>query len=304
MLLACIASFLPILVSGCREQAAAPPPSPARSSTPANQPRLVVLSPALAVTLSDLHLADLIVGRHGYDLALDPAVPVCGDQSGIDYEALIRAEPTDVLIEWGSRPLPERLDDLAKLHRWKVRNFTLLTLDDIRTATEELWRAYAIHGPAETESPRVFLDRAWSARTPPLSAAGRALLLLSASPPAALGPGSFHHQILSAIGGTPALASGSPYIELDAEDVLRLDPDVIVFVIPRAASAPSRAAKSPLTDAEITTLLGPLSKVNLRAARDRKVVLLDDPFALLPSTAMARLADQLADRLADCVRSR
>jgi len=292
--------FLFSLISAsCREQLAPPSSSPTTPSTHPTQPRLVVLSPALAVTLTDLSLAHLIVGRHGYDLALDPAIPVCGDQSGIDYEALIRANPTDVLIEWGARPLPARLEELAKVNRWNIRNFTLLTLDDIRTSTEELWRAYATLNLAKAESPRARLDQAWSARTPPLAAAGRVLLLLSASPPAALGPGSFHHQILTAIGGTPALTSGSPYIELDAEDVLKLDPDVIVFVISRATTAQPRAAKAPLTDEEIATLLGPLSKVNLRAARDRNIVLLDDPFALLPSTAMARLADQLAHKLAD-----
>ncbi len=282
-----------IVASGCRDKS-----SPGRAASAPNQPRLVVLSPALAVTLTDLHLAHLIVGRHGYDLALDPSIPVCGDQSGIDYEALIRANPTDVLIEWGARPLPERLEELAKSNRWKIRNFTLLTLDDIRTSTEELWREYAAHDRATEESPRERLNQAWSSRTPPLAAAGRVLLLLSASPPAALGPGSFHHQILTAIGGTPALTSGSPYIELDAEDVLKLDPDVVVFVIPRATTAQPRAANAHLSDTEITTLLGPLSKVNLRAARARKIILLDDPFALLPSTAMARLADHMADQLA------
>lgn len=289
--------LFPLISAGCREQPSPPPASPTTRSKTHTQPRVVVLSPALAVTLTDLDLAHLIVGRHGYDLALDPAIPVCGDQSGIDYEALIRANPTDVLIEWGARPLPARLDELARVNGWKVRNFTLLTLDDIRVSAEELWREYANPHPASAQSPRVLLDQAWSARTPPLAAAGRVLLFLSASPPAALGPGSFHHQILAAIGATPALTSGSPYIELDAEDVLKLDPDVIVFVIPRATTAQPRAAKTPLSDAEITTLLGSLSKVNLRAARHQRIALLDDPFALLPSTAMARLADQLADEL-------
>ena len=63
--------------------------------------------------------------------------------------------------------------------------------------------------------------------------AGRVLLLWPTNPPAAVGPGSFHHEVLVRAGGRPAIESGSAYIELDAEGVLALAPDAIMVISPR-----------------------------------------------------------------------
>ena len=80
------------------------------SGQPASDPgpRLAVLSPAFAATLADLGCADLIVARHAYDIALEKTVPVCGDQGGINYEVLVRANPTHVILESNTQPPPER----------------------------------------------------------------------------------------------------------------------------------------------------------------------------------------------------
>jgi hypothetical protein len=53
--------------------------------------RLVVLSPAVAVMLRDLGLADRVVGKHDYDLVLPDTVPAVGHQEALDYEAILAA---------------------------------------------------------------------------------------------------------------------------------------------------------------------------------------------------------------------
>lgn len=289
-----VSLFILLFVGGCKRNL------PPTLSSPTS-PRIIALSPAAAVTLRDLGLAPSIVGRHAYDMVLDPALPSCGDQLGLDFENLFRVQPTHIVIQWGKRDLPARLTQLAAERSWTITTYDPLTLADLRADTQRLSALFA-EAPGFDSSKASHLmaefDRAFSKRTPDLSHAGKVLLLWTASPPAALGPGSWHHQILTAIGGTPAISEGSASISLDQEDVLRLAPDAIVLIIPRDRDAqPAPSAKQP-TDAETRTqLLGPLATLDLPAIRSNKVALIDDPLAHTPSTAMIHFADELAEVL-------
>jgi ABC-type Fe3+-hydroxamate transport system substrate-binding protein len=248
-----------------------------------------VLSPALGVILRDLGVADRAVGRSGWDLALPRSLPVCGDQTAIDYEALASVRPTDIFLQWGKRELPERLVSMAAERGWGLHNAEMLTLDDIPRVTRELER---ITGAGRPELFRE-MERAWTAR-PGLERAGRVLLLESVNPPAALGPGSWHQQILERIGGRPALTEGGAYIVLDAEGVLKLAPDAIVLISPR----PAGAAHEEPGGAALRARLGALGTLEIPAIRADRIALIDDPLALTPSTAMIGLADELAAILA------
>jgi ABC-type Fe3+-hydroxamate transport system substrate-binding protein len=202
-------------------------------------PRIVALSPALAIILRDLGLESHIVGRHAYDMVLPPSVPVCGNQTGIDYEALIGVRPTDVLLQWGRRELPARLQTLAREHHWAVSDYELLALDDVLSTTADLNRRFAAADPQHRGDDLLARMRtAWAPHPGELAAAGRILLLESIDPPAALGPGSFHHQILERLGATPAITAGKPFMTLDAEGVLSLAPDGIIIFSPRERGMP------------------------------------------------------------------
>ncbi len=309
-----LAVVVALCAAGCDRSPAPGPgkavPVPAASRPPERDARIVVLSPALAITLRDLGLAGQIVGRHGYDMVLDKAIPVCGDQAGIDYEALIRANPTHVILQWGARELPPRLTELAAEHGWIVRDQEVLSLNDIRTSAVELYDLLA--GPdmqrtedrppkgapsAERGAPPLVdrLRRAFSRRNEDLAGAGRVLLLLSASPAAAVGPGSFHQQVLEAIGGRVALSKGGPYQEMDTEDVANLAPDAIVLLTPRAPGTPERA--TPRTAEEMTKLLGPLAGKPIPAVQKGRVAVIDDPLCLMPASSMVQFADELAELL-------
>ncbi len=97
--------------------------------------RLVVVSPALGRIVRDLGLAPLVVGRHAWDDGF-PDAPSVGDQAGIDYERLRRLRPTHVLLQWGDRPLPERLTAMARGEGWELANVEMLTLDEIAGAVD------------------------------------------------------------------------------------------------------------------------------------------------------------------------
>ncbi len=272
------------LVGACARIASSPEPSDA-----ADTPRLVVLSPALAIMLADVGAEELIVGRHDFDLMLRH-LPAAGHQGAIDYEMLLSLRPTHVLIEWGERALPTRLIALAAQHDWKLEHVTLLTLDDISRVADDMHARFGAR--PESEPPSAALARALEPRKPSLVGVGRVLLLGALDPPAALGPGSWHHQMLLRLGATPAIEHGTPWIELDREDLLTLAPDAIVLIMPREGGSGIGA-----TGAAAASLLGPISALRLPAIENRRVAVLDGPLYLTPSTAMTACARDLASVL-------
>ncbi|GAB4384195.1 MAG: hypothetical protein Kow0022_06040 [Phycisphaerales bacterium] len=249
------------------------------------QQRLVVLSPAVAVVLRDLGVGDRIVGRHNYDIVF-PDLPACGQQGAIDYERLLAVHPTDILIQWGSQPLPERLQVLADRNSWRIHRYELVTLDDIEQAIAELQRLYAPDRPGEPLE--ASFERALRRRDG-LERVGRVLLLGAVDPPTVLGPGSFHAQVLERIGATPAITSGGLWIELGLEDVLTIAPDAIVLVQPRPGGAGVQALGP-----DAVPLLGSLARLRLAAIDRGRVAVLDGELYHTPSTAMAPFAEDLA----------
>lgn len=264
-----------------------------------------MLSPAVAVIVRDLGIGSWIIARHGYDVWSPASLPVVGDQAGIDYEALIESRPTHILTEWGARPLPPKLESLAKERGWTLQNFETLKLGDLRETTRRL-AMLDPRQPAWDDHPlKREMDRAWAPHDKSVAGAGRVLLIISAQPTVAvLGPRSAHHDILKLIGGVPAVTEGSPYQELDAEDIRHMAPDAIVLIRPRT---PDQGDQGPtareLTNDEIDSLLGAIAKLDIPAVKLHRIGLIDHPLALLPSTSLIRFADDLASLLEKWGRS-
>lgn len=265
--------------------------------------RIVSLSPAAADIVRALGLSDEIVGRNSADAWTHSDVPTCGELGRIDYEALLAAKPTIVLVQEPSMPV--RLQALAQQHGFRALNLSLLTLDDIRTSARQIGDALpaARRGPARDELRRVehAMDAAWS--TADGIYPGRVLLLASVDPPAALGPGSFHAQIVQRLGGTLIPAKGPPYITLAAEDIVALAPDGIILILPRDPTAPETSEDSGGRDTtagdagRATQAMRSLGTLNVPAIRVGRVALIDDPKAHLPSTAMITLAEEIRNVL-------
>ncbi len=298
-------ALLPIVLLAACDRSPAPagaPTNASKASAAARPLRIVALSPAIAITLRDLGLADRIVGRHGYDFVLDKSLPVCGDQTGIDYERLLEAQPTHVYIEWGKKELPPRLRELAAAHDWTIRTYDLLTIDAVEACARELYKELRTDRgdprPWESTDLAMSIAQAGAKSESDLSRVGRVMLLASVDPPGLLGPGSFHHQILMRLGATPALTEGGPWQNRDAEDVLKIAPDAIVVLRPRAYGTP---AANP-TGEELVKALGRVGTLDLPAIRRGRVALIDDPLALTPSTAMVGVSGRLDEILSAWAR--
>lgn len=304
--------LVPLITWGCGDETA-PEPVPAGQRT--EEPRLVVLSPAIGVMCRDLGLEDHVVGRHDYDLALSDSIPKVGNQMSIDYERLLEVEPTHVITQWGTRALPPKLLELSQQRGFDLIDYDLLTLDDIARVADDLYLDFVeppsevgfepgedgapmprFRGPEEqmpANLPSERMARAWRQRGDGFKEIGPVLLLGAVEPPTVVGPGSFHHQILERLGGVPALRDGSPWTELDAEDVLRLEPAAMVLIDPRPPGTPPRQRSMQ----EVRDRLGVLTELDVPAVRRDRLAVIDQPFALLPSTSMIDFADRLAELL-------
>jgi ABC-type hemin transport system substrate-binding protein len=282
-----------LLFGGCEKPRSAAPAPPAR-------PRIVSISPAVGVILVDLHDDHLCVGRDGHDVALSPSLPVVGNQNRIDYESLIAANPTHVFTQWGSRDLPSKLVSLAESNHWRIIDSRLLTLEDIRQTTvqvdQELCEATGAQAPSQPcRDLLARMNKAWGERHEGFAKLGKVLLLAEPTPPAAFGPGSCHYQLLERLGATPAITTGAAYINLNLEDIIRLAPDAIILIKPRASGTPPPDPGQAAKAREV--LFGSIARLDIPAVKAHRLAHIDDPLGFIPSTSMIRVSEELREVL-------
>lgn len=282
--------------------AIAPPASSTTAQQPTQPPRIVAFSPAIAQILRDINLAHLTVARHGYDHITDQSLPPVGDQAGVNYERLLATNPTHIFTQFGNLPTPPRLTAISAEQSWSLIDLPLTSLDQLLTAIDRI---------ADELSPSILPDANPNELKRRIRAIPRVaalhqladgnrntfdpkpnqsiILLYSVDPPAAAGPGSFHHDAAQRLGLNPLPHTGPPYQTLDAEDLIRLDPYAIVLLLP--------APQSPTPPSELPTpaTLGRLATLNLRATQHNRLAHLSHPATILPSTRIADLAETLED---------
>jgi len=244
--------------------------------------RIATNSPAVGVMLRDLGAADALVGRSGWDVASPASVPVVGDAAGLDYERLASVRPTHVYLESGAAQPPRRLVTLGEDVGYTIRTFQLTGLDAAVTLADEL---HVLVGGDGRPPSADFADALRADAG--LADAGRVLLLVAGDPPAALGPGSAHDELLRRMGATPAITEGGPYMPLDAEDLLAVAPDAIVVFDPNAAAGEGwRGA------------MEGYASLPVPAFERGRVALVGDAEALMASTSLLRVARRLRGLLA------
>ncbi len=274
------------------------------------KPRIVVLAPALGVILRDLGLEDDIVGKHAWDMALGRSIPAVGTHDDPDLESILRLRPTHIIVQDMEARVPESLRRMAEREGWTLWGFPLLTLDDIATTTDELHfrligeptrdpRTIDPTAHLARERPSARLADAWSDRGPPAQRAGRVLLLAGVDPAGAMGPGSFHHQLIERLGAAPAITTGGPWQELDHEDILRLAPDAILLFRPAPVNPNPIGERQRPGVAEAMSALRGIGSLDIPAVRDGRVAIIDHPLGLLPASSLAEVADEIAKAFAD-----
>ena len=268
--------------------------------TTTGQPRIVSLSPAVSRTLLDFGLGQQIVGRSRWCASLDPAIPVLGDLYEINYEWLLRLDPTHVLVQpSASTGLDPTLERLAAEHGSIVGHWRINTIADIEQMVRDLPAVLFPHGgPSRLGAAKRasdLLNRIEIAMTPQGTDlwSGPTLLVADVDPVVLVfGRETYLNDILSGLGAENAIAARG-WAEVSLEDILRMDPQAIILVRDRGP-----AQMSPLEAA------GPLADLDTTARREGRIAVLWHPDAKLPSSAVIGVANQMRRVLAELSDSR
>ncbi|MHC4588859.1 MAG: ABC transporter substrate-binding protein, partial [Planctomycetota bacterium] len=254
---------------------------------PAAAPRIVSLSPALSRTLLDLGLGDLIVGRSAFCGTLSADIPVVGNLYEVDYERLIRLDPTHVLIQPPAAGPDPQLQRLAGRHGWTIAPWTINTIEDIEQVIRDL---PGVLYPDRADEQAMAAGRA-AAVLNDIAAAlspargrswhGRTLLVSDTEPVWVFGHGTYLHDVLAALGGANAV-DAEGWVELSLEDVVRLDPEAIVIVRDHGSS-----------DVDLIEAAGPLARIDTAASRHGRIAVLWHPDAKLPSSGIVGVAKEM-----------
>lgn len=268
--------------------------------------RLAVLSPGMAVMIQDLGFEDRIVAKHDYDLALSNSIPAAGSELGYDLEVLIKSDPTHLFFQRTTAELPSIIRNAAQERDWIIFERPLNTLDDIASTSDDLY--YLLQGVPQRgdlefdmesvfdqQLPSIALGNAWTDLGPIADAAGTVLVLGSLDPIGAMGPGSYHHQLIERLGAQPAIAEGAMWVELDYEDLINLNPDSIILIAPRSSNGQSDLFGEPAkpTTDEILARFGPIADLPVAAIQEKRIGIIDHPLGLLPSGALGDVADDM-----------
>lgn len=207
-----------LLAIGCERT----PAPPTRSDGVAS------LSPAMTTILIDLGAEDRLVGRTPWCRGIDDR-PVVGALDGVDAERIARLQPAVVVVQPsatgvdpGVLALQERLSFTLVTHRLDGAGDVIAAIDALEAA-----------GVGEASRAAAHRDAlgmlAESAALPRPEGSPRILVLHAVDPFAAAGAGTYLDEVVRAAGGVNALPR-TGWCTLGAEEVVGLDPDVVLLV--------------------------------------------------------------------------
>lgn len=270
------------------------------------QPRIVSLAPSITKMIVDLGRSDMLVGVAQNDDAAPANLPVVGNSFEVNTEALAGVHPTLVLtMESAQSGVPERLKSLSV-----SEGFTLVTYPYPNTINESfgiLFDAPAALPGEDTNRPPSLgkllgvedkalliylnelkhlsgLTRLTEQRRRPY-----VLMVISTNPVMASGQNTVLNELLSAVGGLNCIEdpkSSAP--TLDKEMLTApgsAKPDVVLLLMPKAA---------PLGEIDSDDRLAFFRGLDIPAVKDKRIVLINDPLVLLPSSNLVEIGAAMA----------
>lgn len=248
--------------------------------------RIVSLSPAISRTLVDLGLSNRVVGRTPYCTSLDHSIPVAGDLQNIDYEVLVRLNPSHILVQPPAGGVDQHLQDVATREGWTIADWRLNGVEDIRRMLRELpsrlFAADSMEGEETAKRSEVWLASLDAALAPPESKihVRRVLMVNAVNPVMAFGAGTYLDDVLRALGSENVVLDLG-WVQLSMEDVVRLAPEAIILVKPGGEAN------------DIVSDLGPLATIDVPATASGRRATLTHADAFLPSSGVVGVAEQM-----------
>jgi iron complex transport system substrate-binding protein len=271
---------------GCSDST--PPPSSQPATSQAAAGTIVSLSPAATDLLLAMGAADRLAGVSTYDN--DPriaALPRVGDYENVDWERIAALAPRGMIMQMSPDRVPAGLRDRATKLGVRLHLSHIDRLDDILREASEL--GMFIDRKSDGDALRQSIERRLDAlkqRTAGRSRV-RTLICVNDDGLGVAGRNTYLDDLLVAAGGENALdASRGAYVHLDREALLALSPDAIIQLVPSPTAAQREAIKA--TSAKLG---------DLPAVKEGRVLLVDDPWALMPGAHVGELAERMAEFL-------
>ncbi|MEX0887153.1 MAG: ABC transporter substrate-binding protein [Phycisphaeraceae bacterium] len=252
--------------------------------------RIVSLSPALTQMLVELDAGEHIVGVGEHDAAAPPGAAVVGGFPDIQAEALLSTRPTHVLAQSQSVHL-RRLAESAgfELVAWRYPATIDAVLETLAPADPDPPGVGSVIGRGDEAAALRERIEAQLASLKELTDGAaerpRVLLLIGTRPVTASGPGTVFDDMLDIAGGrnaAPTGQAGAP--ALDREMLLAAAPEVIVLMSPGDRPLEALAEDDRLAD---------LRGLDIPAVRNRRIRIINDPLAMLPTTTIPRVTAEL-----------
>ncbi len=284
------ALLFPVFFS-CGSGGGTPSESPAAGKEYA---RIVSLAPNITETLFALGLGDRVAGTTRFCKYPPEAreKPRVGGLLDVNYEALAALRPDLVIL------LPEHEEPKKRLEALGIRTLTVHNrvvreiLDTITTIGKICDTAARADSLLRDIESRIDAIRERTKDLP----APRALLVIErkvgAGTPGAVyaaGPNTFYDELIILAGGTNAYSRPAiSYPEISLEGILRLNPDVIIDIIPTLAE---HGISEETARADWEGLAG------TRALKTGRVHVLGADYAVIPGPRFIRTLEELAEIL-------
>ena len=266
-----------------------PPVPAARPAIPASAPTIASVVPSATDIIFQLNAQDHLVGISNFE----PATPQLaaydrvGDYHVIDWEKLSGIRPATLVIQRPSKELADVFRQRARALNIQLIDIHVDRLNEIFPMIDRLGRA--LNEPAKAQALAVRLRdqlagvAARSAGKPPV----RTLLALDEHATYIVGPRNFLDDLLTLAGGVNVAADlAKDYPTIDRENLLRLDPNVVIQLLPDAPPQVVAAARDFWA-----------SLPQLNAVRNHQIYIYTDSYLLFPSARVGDLADRMVNIL-------
>jgi iron complex transport system substrate-binding protein len=258
-----------------------PPPT-----TQGEAHRVVSISPAITEALFAVGAGDQVVGRSRFcDWPPEAAnVPSVGGVIDADFESIVELSPDLVVGNPGpaSTRLAEKLTPFG-IATWFPDIESMASIDAMIVGVGERTGHAAASRKivAGVDAHAAEVERSLAGEPVP-----RVLMVLDIDPVVATGPRDFIDDLLRRAGAANVLAVGASWQTLDFEQIAALDPDIILDA-------------SSMTGGDAGSRIRPDSPgwAHVRAARDGRVVAINDPRVLRPGPRVAEGLASLASAL-------
>ena len=261
--------------------------------------RIVTLSPALSQMVMKLGDGKDLVGVTDQDAVAPAGLPAVGMYFDVNSERLLKLRPTVVLMMTGSAGVPARLKELSSEAGFRVVRYPYPNrLADIgwilaHHGTPSWKHVPKVPSVGEVLGKQPEAKRVAERMFARLDALGkltskwdqpRVLLVIGTDPLMASGPGTVNDQLLK-IAGARNVAAGATVRAptFGRESLLKLDPQVVIFLTPGAP--PLRKG-----DARLAEFDG----LDIAAAREHRVAVIHDKLVLLPGVSVVQTAFKMA----------